>query len=176
MLVPAFFPGAFVESSTFNVADELFKGLAIVVAGAWTYLNYVRGRTFRTRLEIELSGSIGERPGVFYFNGQCKAKNVGLSLIPIQQVGSGIVIYALWLVPAENGTFDTFTEEIVVLPIFTRHGWIEPGESISDTYITTLPPSRNQLLGVRTEVMIGNGKTVWNASQITEVSNLKKSE
>ena len=36
--------------------DTVVKIAAVIVGGAWTYLNYVRGRTYSRRLELAVSG------------------------------------------------------------------------------------------------------------------------
>ena len=149
-------------------ADDVLKSVAVIVGGAWTYLNYVRGRTFRKRLEVEITGSIFQDEGLSFFSGRCHLKNVGLAQTKIIEVGTGVSIYALRLVELEDGTRKTSKEEIVVLPLFEKHGWVEPGESISDPFVAVLPERKGRLLGVRTVVMISNGKIVWQAAQFTE--------
>jgi len=153
---------------TLDFVDELVKTAAVCVAGAWTYLNYVRGRTHRRRLEIEISGSLTELDGVQRFFGDCKAKNIGLSKAPFNEEGTGISIFALRLAPRTDGGFRIVKEEVVVLPVFTKHGWIEPGETISEPITVILPPGEESLLGLRIEVMISNGKTTWNTSKVFE--------
>ena len=151
--------------------DTALKCLAVIVGGLWTYLNYVRGRTFRKRLELTPSGTITDQGGNLFFAGQCVAKNVGLGKIPIVQRGTGVTIYALRLVPNPGGAPHTTEDLVTALPLFERHGWVEPGEAIADPFFTILPiPAAEQatLLGVRTVILISNGKTVWSASQITQ--------
>jgi hypothetical protein len=161
---------------TLESVDTALKCLAVIVGGLWTYLNYVRGRTFRKRLELTPSGTITDQGGTLFFTGQCVAKNVGLGKIPIQQHGTGVTIYALRLVPNPGGTPHTAEDLVTVLPLFERHGWIEPGEAIADPFFTVLPtPATGQatLLGVRTVILISNGKTVWSASQVTQFQKPK---
>ena len=159
---------------TLDFVDEVVKTAAVCVAGAWTYLNYVRGRTHRRRLEIEITGSLSELDGVTRFFGDCKAKNIGLSKAPLREKGTGISVFALRLTPRADGTLRIVKEEVVVLPVFTKHGWIEPGETISDP-ITVIVPNGNQpLVGARIEVMISNGKITWNASKVFERTKKEK--
>ena len=158
--------------------DDVLKSLAVIVGGAWTYLNYVRGRTFRKRLEVEITGSIFQDEGLSFFSGRCHLKNVGLAQTKIVEVGTGVSIYTLRLVETASGR-KTSKEEIVVLPLFEKHGWVEPGESISDPFVAVLPERKGRLLGVRTVVMISNGKIVWQAAQFTEApfpSETRKSD
>jgi hypothetical protein len=153
---------------TLDFIDEVVKTAAVCVAGAWTYVNYARGRTHRRRLEIEITGSLSELDGVQKFFGDCIAKNIGLSKAPIAKEGTGISIFALRLATRPNGTLRIAKEEVVVLPVFTSHGWIEPGETISEPITVLLPNAEQPLLGARIEVMISNGTITWNASKVFE--------
>jgi hypothetical protein len=163
------------SKAVLDTVDEVVKVTAVLVGGAWTYLNYARGRTFQTRLEIDLSGTIGNSDGAQFFVGECKAKNVGLSKIPLKNVGTGVMIYALRSVSVPGG-HRVAEEEVVVRDLFSMHGWIEPGETIADPIVIAIPPSSLPLLGVRMAVMISNGKTTWNASAITQLPAEKEKE
>jgi hypothetical protein len=156
------------SKTTLDVIDEIVKIAAVVVAGAWAYLNYVRGRTHRRRLEINLSGALSEHAGEEFFFGSCSAKNVGLSKAPLNEEGSGISLFALRMATRSDGSKRLVPEELVVLSLFAKHGWIEPGETISEPVAIPLPKGTLPLLGVRVDAMISNGKTTWNASQIFE--------
>lgn len=151
--------------------DEAVKVTAVLVGGAWTYLNYARGRTFRTRLEVDLSGSIGHE-GEFFL-GECLAKNVGLSKIPLQSKGTGVSVFAVRLATRADGSHRAWEEEVMVLPLYMKHGWIEPGETIGEPVLVAVPKSEMPLLGVRIAVMISNGTTTWNASKIVEYVKAK---
>jgi hypothetical protein len=166
----------FVHDFSLTTADEVLKGLAVIVGGLWTYLNYVRGRTFSKRLEIELTGTVSERDEVYFFNGLCRAKNVGLSKIPLTQINSGLSVSAVRLAKAKDGWLYTEDEELIALPLFERHGWIEPGEAISEPIAVPVAKSSKHLLGVRTQVMINNGKTIWSASSVTDITKKAKEE
>ena len=166
----------FVAKPTLETLDTALKCLAVIVGGVWTYLNYVRGRTFRKRLELTPSGTITERDGTLFFSGQSVAKNVGLGKIPIQQRGTGVTLYALRLVPNPAGEPYTVEDLVTALPLFERHGWIEPGEAIADPFFTLLPnipAAQGTLLGVRTVILVSNGKTVWSASQLIQFQKPK---
>jgi hypothetical protein len=159
-----------------DTIDEAVKVAAVVVGAAWTFLNYVRGRTFRSRLDVDLTGSISERHKVQIFVGACTAKNVGLSKVPLQKVGTGASVYALRLTPRKSGGFRLVEQEIRVFQIFDRHGWVEPGEEIAEPFAVTVPDGAGELVAVRVQVMISSGKTTWSASNITELQDAKKKE
>jgi hypothetical protein len=156
--------------------DAFLKVLALTVGAAWTYLNYVRGRTFRKRLDIKISGTILQYPDVCVFSGACHLKNIGLSQTNINQFGTGVTISALHYVEGRGENPFPKQHEVLVLPLFEKHGWVEPGETISDPFIAVLPNRPGRLLGVRTAVMISNGKITWQAANITEAELPKEKE
>ena len=166
----------FTAKLSLDTVDTALKCLAVIVGGLWTYLNYVRGRTFRKRLELTPSGTITDQGGTLFFSGQCLAKNVGLSKIPVQQRGTGFTLYALRLVPNAGRQPHIVEDLVTALPLFERHGWIEPGEAIADPFFTLLPAftaAQGTLLGVRVVILISNGKTVWSASQLIQFQKPK---
>lgn len=148
--------------------DDALKATALVVGAAWTYLNYVRGRTFRKRLDIEITGKILEYPDVLVFSGMCHLKNIGLAKTAFDQVGTGVSINALYQAATSGDSPFPRVEEVVVLPLFEKHDWVEPGETICDPFVAILPKQEDRLIGVRTNVMVSNGKITWQAAQITE--------
>jgi hypothetical protein len=54
-------------SSTFGSGVEtlknIFEILAILVGAAWTYLNYIRGRIYKPRLECSVDAAIRKHSG-----------------------------------------------------------------------------------------------------------------
>ena len=78
--------------SVLDIIDKVVKILAVLIGGAWAYLNYRRGRTFKKRLELTICGKTISRNGVLLLSGSAQLKNVGLSKVPIQQKGTAILI------------------------------------------------------------------------------------
>jgi hypothetical protein len=109
------------SKTTLDVIDEVVKIAAVVVAGAWAYLNYIRGRTHRRRLEINLSGALSEHAGEQFFFGSCSAKNVGLSKAPLNEEGTGISLFALRTATRPDGSKRLAAEELAVLSLLRLH-------------------------------------------------------
>jgi hypothetical protein len=156
--------------------DTVVKIAAVIVGGAWTYLNYVRGRTYSRRLELAVSGAVTERDDVYFFNGECRAKNVGLSKISIGHFQTNVLVSAIRLARAKDGWLYTDSEDLIALPLFERHGWIEPGETISEPVSAPVGKGAQMLLGIRTEVIVNDGKSIWSTSNITSVGQVAKKE
>jgi hypothetical protein len=147
-----------------EIAKNICEVLAILVGGAWTYLNYFRGRTYRPRLELGLSASI-EKRGLHSFLGiSAQVKNVGLSKVKIDQSGTGVLVYAA--VP--NADVDVsypreleWDEKYSIFEVFTSHQWIEPNEPVGQMLLVILPEP--PALAYKIELKVLSGKIWWTA-------------
>ncbi len=142
-----------------DVADKGIKGLAVVVAGAWTFINVKRSRTFQRKLEPSISGEIFESGGEHYILVTTRLKNVGQSQYYITQKGTALEAMKL---SAEG------RELISVAAVFEEHAWIEPGEQIEDPLILTIP-SPNTFVAVLLTLRVVSEvpeATEWNCSCI----------
>jgi hypothetical protein len=162
---------------TLDAIDKMVKIVAVILGGIWTYLNYVRGRTFERRLEPKISGKIspGVGVGTWMVSGMVQAKNVGLSKVDIEASGTAIVIEDMVLGTSKKGVPKIVEVDILggVLDVFKRHRWIEPGETIEESFAAPLPV-RNDRTGVRLWLRIVSRHKIfknieWNADSIAEV-------
>ena len=78
-----------------SVILRLILGIGIIVGAVWTYFHYFRGRIYRPRLEIIVSGKITNNNGILFIITKIRIKNVGLSKIDIKQKGTGMRIIGL---------------------------------------------------------------------------------
>lgn len=115
-----------------DFADKGIKALAVIVAGAWTFVNFKRSRTFQRKLEPSVSGEIFGSGGAQYILVTTRLKNVGQSQYNITQEGTALEAVKL----SGEGR-----ERISVTSVFEKHAWIEPGEQIEDPIILTIPSS-----------------------------------
>src|SRR5947209_20081286 len=86
-----------------TVADPLTKWIgnlkhsaeivAIIVGGIWAYFNYFRGRTYRPRLECNLTVKPITDRSKSFLDIVVHVKNVGLSRVKIQQEGTAVLVY-----------------------------------------------------------------------------------
>src|SRR5215469_5898239 len=105
--------------------------LALMIGGLWAYYKFFKGRTFRPRLELTVSGKAWSRDNVTYLVAGMSLKNVGLSKLELSQEGTGLRVFSQSMVSPENATKAEWDRKIT-LSVFEKHGWIEPGETISD--------------------------------------------
>lgn len=77
--------------------DKIIKVVAVVLGGIWTYLNYVRGRTFKRRLELSVTEKLLQSGSNILVTGVAQVKNVGLSKVSISRTPSAIMIDDLYI-------------------------------------------------------------------------------
>ncbi len=80
---------AFVET-----LKNAFEIAAIVVGALWTYFNFFKGRTYRSRLECEVDGTVETRAGRLLLKVVVRAKNVGLSRVLVGQEGTILQLHS----------------------------------------------------------------------------------
>jgi hypothetical protein len=127
-----------------DVAEKLATIAAIIAGAIWTYFNFFKGRTYRLRLEPKITGQLFSKGGTTYLISSIQLKNVGLSRIGIQQRGSGLRLYAFSGAQQVTEVKDADWRELGTVSIFKDHQWIEPGETIEDQRLFTIPPGDYQ--------------------------------
>jgi hypothetical protein len=155
-------------SAVLDVIDKVTKILALIVGAGWVYLNYLRGRTFKHRLEPNISGKISRSKGILLLSGLAQVKNVGLSKVLIQQTGTAIEVLNCILAESQTGPPFLSDQDITVRSVFEAHGWIEPGEQIEESFLIPVPEGSGTVafrLGLR---IVSEG-IEWNADSIVEI-------
>jgi hypothetical protein len=127
-----------VSSSISNLA----QAAALVIGGAWAYLKFIRGRTFKSRARLELSAErhrYEDDPALLV---TVAMQNEGLSKINLSLPNEKFVrVDAIspetWM---PDLTLD-WDEDAVLLrrvPLLQAHKWLEPGETINDHLLIPL--------------------------------------
>ncbi len=144
-----------------EILEKLFTIAAIIVGGAWTYYHFFRGRTFTKRLEPGVTAEYFDRNGSAFVRMTLRVKNVGLSSVRITQKGTGVMVSLETRAPKTQPiTWETHG----AFPVFESHGWIEPGESIEEAQLISLP--QDATIAVRCELRIVSEGLEWNAMTI----------
>ena len=160
-----------------DAIDKIVKVIAVILGGIWTYLNYVRGRTYKRRLEPKISGKIvpGVGAGALMVIGTAQTKNVGLSKVDIEASGTAVIVADMVPGKSARGVAKIVEASIPggVLGVFEKHGWLEPGETIDESFAVPLPP-RNDRAAVRLRLRIVSRHWLfknieWNADAIAEL-------
>lgn len=141
-----------------DVSDKALKALAVLLGGAWTWMNYRRSRTYKQRLESGIAGEIFQQAGHFYLSIVCHLKNVGLGLYEIRQKGTACVVTAL----RRDSDGRIQEDRLKTLSVFTEHQWIEPGEPIDDPLLVEVP-SPDTFVALRVSLRVVAGGIEWNS-------------
>jgi hypothetical protein len=141
-----------------DIIERTCKIAAYFIGALWVYFNFFKGRTYRPRLEIKVTGSLNQKNQSHFLNLQIHVKNVGLSKVDIKQKGTGlrIIVYN----SSSDGNKWTHLDTIAILE---THQWIEPGESVEEP---VLFPLAFEPTGVRIEVQVVSTKTMWETAAI----------
>jgi len=161
-------------SSILDVVDKVTKTVALVIGGAWAYLNYLRGRTFKKRLELKISAKEVQSKMGSLLSGNAQIKNVGLSKFPIEQKGTAIVFLDLKASAQAMQPIEMIEETVGVREVFKDHAWIEPGETIAEDFLLQLPQSEDRL-AMKLELRVVAAHIEWNANCIVELGEDRKS-
>jgi hypothetical protein len=143
-----------------DVADKVIKLFAVLIAGAWTWMNYRRSRTYAKKLELLLSGSIVVKEHL-YVEVVAGLKNLAASRHAVQQQGTGCEILAVMKNMEER--------RIRLYSVFELHEWIEPGETIDDLIQCKVPIAPKDIVWIRINLRVVSGKIEWNTSCLIKV-------
>ncbi|OBJ56517.1 hypothetical protein A9W95_13455 [Mycobacterium sp. 1423905.2] len=128
--------------------QSLVTAAGVVVGGCWAYFKFVRGRTYRPRLAVDLSGQWRRLNDTDVLHVRVRVTNIGASMVALNQYGSGLRV-GLPANPEHNEFRWQFLQlarrtasaaETVdrVFEILREHAWIEPGETVSDDLLLDL--------------------------------------
>ncbi len=113
---------------------------AVVIGGSWAYFKFVKGRTYRPRLEVGLSGQWRPVDERHLLQARISVKNIGASNVTLLQKGTGLRVSIL--APDQPAApVSTAWESLKVFEILGEHRWIEPGETVSDDLVLDLGAS-----------------------------------
>jgi hypothetical protein len=143
-----------------DVSDKLIKFVALLIGGAWTWMNFKRSRTYAKKLDLQLAGTVFQRESLFV-EITATIKNAGASRHSVQQRGTTCEILAV--------RPDLTEVPIRLLTVFEFENWIEPGESISDLvhYRIDLPP--DEIIWLRVNLRIVSEELEWNRSCLIRI-------
>ena len=159
--------------STIDLVHTFLEIAAILIAGFWSYISYLRGRTFKLRMEPSIVGKSVEVGGVQFISGIARVKNVGLSKLPIEQTGTAILVSDL-LSPAPTLEPTCVNEGFtLVLEVFKKHTWVEPGEPIEELFMLRLPENPERV-ALKLQLRLVVRGIEWNADSIIDLSSTSK--
>ena len=143
-----------------DVFDKIIKFGALLVGGVWTWVNFKRSRTYAQKLELQLAGSLFLKRDLF-IDVDVVLRNMGASRHIVQPKGTYCEIIAIFTDLSEN--------VIRVIPVFTLHSQVEPGESINDHVVWKIDSPVVDIVWLRINLRIVSGEIEWNATSIVRM-------
>ena len=126
----------------FGILTNIFTIAAIAIGAIWTYFNYFKGRTYRMRLEPDISSSITRVNGAIYLLAIARIKNVGISKIDLLKQGSALSLQlGKTRTPAPWPSAMKWGQESASWEVFQEDTLIEPGETVQDKWLIEIPSS-----------------------------------
>jgi hypothetical protein len=120
-----------------DIIETIVAGAAIVVGGIWAYFKFVKGRTLRPHLEVNMFGQWQEIDQRHLLQARIRVKNIGTSKVTMIQKGTGLRISVLAQNQPPSPTPSAWDVKKVFV-ILREHAWIEPGETVSDDVLLDL--------------------------------------
>lgn len=139
--------------------EKVVTAFGILLGGFWAWLKFFRGRTFRSRLELTLTGKIIMRGTTGFLKANMGMKNVGLSQLKLKQ---DAIYLDVFLIEAANvrpaqQLYSAMWSEPATFEVFKDHGWIESGEEIKDELLFQLPD--NEQLACKLKLTVNSRGT-----------------
>lgn len=117
---------------------DFVTALGILIGGLFAYFKFFKGRTFKPRLELSVSGKVIHDEGVKLLATALGIKNTGLSVVFINKELTRLEVY-LHKPLSGSGKNIEWLRTDPPTRAFSAHGWVEPGETINDHLVVKLP-------------------------------------
>lgn len=153
-----------------DILQRSFTIIAIIVGALWGYSKYFRGRTFRQRIELDVSADKFVSEKANYIIIKVQAKNVGLSKIDIDKNGADIEILSYDTFNNEPSLSCIQWEHLATVPILKNHDLIEPGEVVREQELIEIPGSPNLILKIFFRI-VSNDFIQWESIFIINIQN-----
>jgi hypothetical protein len=122
-----------------DIVQKTAATVAIVGTAGWAYFKFVRGRTFRRRVELTISGEVRRGPGIVYLLTNSTTKNIGLSKFEIDHEKSGLRVMTHASEGAVTEPRLAEWQPLSTWPVFEAHGLLEPGEPAAEELLIEIP-------------------------------------
>lgn len=118
---------------------DLLTILGIVVGGLWAYFKFFKGRTFKPRLELKVSGKIITFGNVQSLAVLMEIKNIGLSQVYLDRDLIRLDFETTEQLTNPPQARQAAWRNLQSFPTFPDHGWVESEETICDSLLIELP-------------------------------------
>jgi hypothetical protein len=155
-----------------EIISALLQIFAILAAGVWAYYKFLKGRLFKHKLDIELSGTFFSLEAGDHVLASIHIKNSGFTRVDFKTECCVLRIFTPKDRPNLDFTDATIWRRIATVPILNDHKWIEPSGVIQEEELIYCDHPVN--VAVRLEVSVSDSKSLWRASTVTVNTHSKK--
>lgn len=120
-----------------DVLSSAVTALATILAGAWAYYRFVKGRVFTPRLTLTVDARQSRIDAAAYVVATLNVANVGLSRVEIES--ATLRVSSLALEPVAGGVTEPRRVWLDTTRVLLAHSWIESGEVLKEQAMVTLP-------------------------------------
>lgn len=145
-----------------GILGTITTTLAVIFGGLWAYFKYVRGRTYRPRLAVTMLAQWRVIEGRQLLHARVIVKNIGVSVVTLQQLGTGLRVSVPAAQQPEPPTALAW-DVVAVFDVLTEHQWIEAGETVSDDQLVDMDLVEPQTTLFETRLVwtwAGHGKEI----------------
>jgi hypothetical protein len=152
-----------------SIVRDAVTAVALIIGGGFAYFKFIRGRTFRPRLNLVVTSKVRREQGVLHVLMDCGARNIGARELRITAEGTAVRLLASSVVS---------TQDMEQSPQSSQSGWdligvwqpveaktLEPEEPLEDSVLVAIPDGGQAALRVEFSVSIPSGES-WQASDI----------
>jgi hypothetical protein len=152
-----------------DIAQKSAATIAIVGTAGWAYFKFVRGRTFRRRLELTISGEVRRNPGIVYLLTNSTVKNIGLSQFEIDHEKSGLRVMTYASEGAVTEARLVEWSPLSTWAVLEGKEALEPGEPAAEELLIEIPDK--DFLAFRLQLWVSS--THDESWEVTAVVNLE---
>ncbi len=145
--------------------ETVIKIVAILAAAIWAYCKFLKGRLFKHKLDIKVSGKLSSLEAGDHVLASIHIKNSGFTRVVFETECCLLRIFAPQDRPNLDFTDATIWRRVATVPILKDHKWIEPSEVIQEEQLIYCDCQVN--VAVRLEVSLSDSKSLWRASTVT---------
>jgi hypothetical protein len=124
-----------------KLAQQIVQTLAILIGGIWAYFKFIRGRTFASRAEVSVKGTLFSLEDRQIIKATVFVRNTGASKITVEKQGKVIRLYGAKLLEA-SAPIEWI--QLRIDPIFESHGWIESQEIITEELLLPVSTAHDE--------------------------------
>jgi hypothetical protein len=136
-----------------ETTETFLQIVAYLIGAGWVYFNFFKGRTYRPRLELKITGQLSRTTTPQFAVATLQVKNVGLSKVDVSQKGTAIRVLVF------DPTAQDQWKHIATVSLLQAHQWIEPSEALEEQSL--VPMQLANVVAVRIEAIITGKETMW---------------